>query len=123
MKSTRQQRGTRPSKRQATAGKGSRKPVDLAQLRDQIKALAGNDALGMVETTIEEVGKGHYLGMKYLFEMIGLHSAPGVEETPARESMAGILLPRLGLPEAPEAEQPVTKESETSPPATNDGLE
>jgi hypothetical protein len=97
--------------------------VDLAQLRDQIKALVGNDALGMVETTIEEVGKGHYLGMKYLFEMIGLYPATGVEETPARESVAGILLRRLGLPEAPEAEPPVTKESETSTPATNDGLE
>jgi len=31
----------------------------------------------MVETTIEEVGKGHYLGMKYLFERIGLYPATG----------------------------------------------
>jgi hypothetical protein len=27
----------------------------------------------VVETTMEEVGKGHYLGMKCLFEMIGLY--------------------------------------------------
>jgi hypothetical protein len=31
----------------------------------------------MVETRIEEVGEGHSLGMKYLFEMIG---------TPVKES-------------------------------------
>jgi hypothetical protein len=97
--------------------------VDLAQLREQIKTLVGNDALGMVETTIEEVGKGHYLGMKYLFEMIGLFPATGAEETPARESMAAILIRRLGLAETPEAEQLVTKDSETSTPATSDGLE
>ena len=42
--------------------KGSRKPVDLVEIRQQIASLVGNDAVGMVEVTMEEVEKGHYLG-------------------------------------------------------------
>jgi hypothetical protein len=51
--------------------------VDLAEIRQQITNLVGNDAVGMVEITMDEVGKGHYLGMKHLFEMIGLYPALG----------------------------------------------
>ena len=47
------------------------------EIRQQIANLAGSDAVGMVEVTMEEVEKGHYLGMKYLFEMIGLYPAAG----------------------------------------------
>jgi hypothetical protein len=46
--------------------------MDLAEIRRQITDLVGNGAVGMVEATMDEAGKGHYLGMKYLFEMIGL---------------------------------------------------
>jgi len=46
-----------------------RKATGLAEIRWQIADLVGNGAVGMVETTMEEVGKGHYLGMKYLFEI------------------------------------------------------
>jgi hypothetical protein len=61
------------SKRTSSSRKRSRKAVDLAEIRQQITNLVGNDAVCMVETTIEAVSKGHYLGMKYLFEMIGLY--------------------------------------------------
>lgn len=123
MKSTKQRRGARASKRPATAGRGSRKPVDLAQLREQIKTLVGNDALGMVETTIEEVGKGHYLGMKYLFELIGHYPGTAGEEAPVQDSMAATLLRRLGLPELSMQEQRVTKDIEMPDAVSDDGLE
>ncbi len=55
--------------------------------------------MGMVETTIREVEKGHYLAMKYLFEMIGLSPATTPEEAPQDDSLAKALLRRLQLPE------------------------
>jgi len=45
--------------------------MDLAAIRDGITSLVGNQAIGMVKTTIREVEKGHFPAMKYLFEMIG----------------------------------------------------
>lgn len=101
-----------------------RKPVDLAEIRQQITNLVGNDAVDMVEITMEEVGKGHYLGMKYLFEMIGLYPAAGEDGTREPDSMAAILLRRLGLPEPPAPEPPVTKDQETAAAVSDDeGLE
>jgi len=44
---------------------------------------------------MEEVGKGHYLGMKYLFEMIGLYPATGEEGALVPDSMAAVLMRRL----------------------------
>ncbi len=77
----------------------TRKSPDLAAIREQITDLVGNEALGMVETTIAEVEKGHYLALKYLFEMIGLYPTSGAEETPGEDSLARTLLRRLGFPE------------------------
>lgn len=77
----------------------------------------------MVEDTIEEVGKGHYLGMKYLFEMIGLYPATAEDDSPIQDSLAATLLRRLGLPETPLPEARVTKDSVTTAAATEDGLE
>jgi hypothetical protein len=97
--------------------------VDLAEIRQRITRLVGNGAVGMVETTIEEVGKGHYLGMKYLFELIGLYPATATDGEPAQDSMAATLLRRLGLAESPMPEQKVTKDRETPTAASEDGLE
>src|ERR1700722_16448929 len=98
MKKSKQTTGTKLSKRPA-AKKGARKPVDLAEIRQQITNLVGNDAGGMVEITMEEVGKGHYLGMKYLFEMIGLYPATtSGDGALVSDSMVATLLRRLGLP-------------------------
>jgi len=77
----------------------------------------------MVETTIDQVGKGQYLGMKYLFEMIGLYPATSTDEMPLQDSLAATLLRRLGIPETQMAEQTVTKDSGTSAAAGEDGLE
>ena len=76
-------------------------PVDLKVLREQITNLVGNRAVEMVEKTMDEADKGHYLAMKYLFEMIGLcpaiNSGGGVEEE--ADSLAKILLERLNIPQ------------------------
>src|SRR5712692_8658792 len=123
MKKTKDRAGTKLSKRAAQARKGSRKPVDLAEIRQQITNLVGNDAVGMVETTIEEVGKGHYLGMKYLFELIGLYPTTVADEAPTQDSMAATLLRRLGLPESPMPEKRVTKDIKTPSAVSDDSLE
>jgi hypothetical protein len=100
--------------------------ADLAEVRRQIDDLVRNRAIEMVETTIDQVGKGHYLGMKYLFEMIGLYPATSTDDTPAQDSMAAILLRRLGLPEVQMSEPAVTKDSADparSAGVNKDGLE
>lgn len=97
--------------------------MDLAEIRQQITNLVGNGAVGMVETTMEEVGKGHYLGMKYLFELVGLYPATAADEAPIQDSMAATLLRRLGLPESPMQEQRVTKDIEMPNAVSDDSLE
>src|SRR5690348_6795912 len=75
------------------------KHVDVAVVREKSTNLVGNHALDMVKTTINEVDKGHYLAMKYLFEMIGLCPATPAEQTPQEDSLAKTLLRRLQLPD------------------------
>ena len=111
-KSERGKNGNKTVRRERLpAEQGREKPVDLAEIRQQITDLVGNDAVGMVEITMEEVGKGHYLGMKYLFEMIGLYPSTIEDEYVVQDSMAATLLRSLGLPEMPVPEQTVTKDS------------
>jgi hypothetical protein len=87
------------SKAKLSAGITQGEPSDLASIRDRIASLVGTEALNMVATTIEEVSKGHYMAMKYLFEMIGLYPGAAPEEAPVEDSLARTLLRRLGLPE------------------------
>ena len=122
MKKAKPRTGTaRPKARSAV--KAAPKSVNLAEIRRQISDLVGNGAVGMVESTMEEVGKGHYLGMKYLFEMVGLYPATSTDEAPMEDSLAAILLRRLGLPEAPKSEPGVTEDSGPSAGASEDALE
>jgi hypothetical protein len=100
-----------------------RKAMDLADIRRQITDLVGNGAVGMVETTMEEVGKGHYLGMKYLFEMIGLYPATSADDAAVEDSMAATLLRWLGIPEVPTPDAGVTKDSGTTVSASENVLE
>ena len=73
----------------------------------------------MVESTIEEVHKGHFAAMRYLFEMIGLYPAEAGQEEPDESSLAKILLRRLNLPDPELANDVRQKEvtKETDPPA------
>jgi hypothetical protein len=114
---------SKTTQRVGPGGRGSRKPADLSAIREQITNLVGNEAVGMVETTIAEVEKGHYLALKYLFEMVGLYPANGAEESPGEDSLARTLLRRLGFPEdfspvETKPESPVTKDTAQAPSAT-----
>jgi hypothetical protein len=100
------------------APSGPQKPtnqVDLGAVREQITNLVGNGAIKMVATTIEEVNKGHYLAMKYLFEMIGLCPIATPEEAQQEDSFAKTLMRRLRLPEDANPGTEVTTECVTNP--------
>lgn len=100
--------GKRSPKKKAGV-KATKGTVDLTSVRQQIASLVGTEAMGMVETTIGEVDKGHYAAMKYLFEMVGLYPAAAPEEAAGENSLAKTLLRRLGLPEPATVETEVTK--------------
>jgi hypothetical protein len=123
MKRAKQNAGATHSRKAPQATTVARKSPDMAEIRRQITELVGSGALEMVSTTIKEVGKGHYLGMKYLFELVGLYPATSADGESASDSMAATLLRRLGLPEVPVPEQKVTKDRETPSAVSEDSLE
>lgn len=93
-------RAKTPRKREKASGNdGARETVKIEALRQQITKLVADDALEMVSTTIEQVKNGQYQALKYLFEMVGLYPAATVAETPQEDSLAKILLSRLGISE------------------------
>lgn len=91
------------------------KQIDLAQIQEQITSLVSSHAVEMVDATIKQVDQGHYLAMKYLFKMIGLYPATAPEEAAQEDSLAKILLQRLGLPEEISAVTVVTRECVADP--------
>jgi hypothetical protein len=103
----------------------ARAPVDIVNIREQITQEVGGCAVDMVKATIAEVKKGHYLPMKYLFEVIGLYPASAVAESPEDNSLAKILLKSLGIdPECIRPETKVSKdELESWPSPTGDAVE
>jgi hypothetical protein len=82
-------------------GGGTQPGANIDALRQQIGRLVADDALEMVGATIEQVKSGQYQALKYLFEMVGLYPASNQEETPQQDSLAKILLNRLGIPPLP----------------------
>ena len=95
---------------------GSRKPVDLDEIRRKIANLVGAEAGPMVESAIEEAHKGHFGAMKYLFEIVGLYPAADAEPGPSDNSLARTLLHRLGLPE-----EAMPEDQTTNNQAANEG--
>jgi hypothetical protein len=110
MKTAKKSKGRKRPKKASTVQKKAMKQVDLAVVRGQITNLVGNRAVKMVTTTMNEVDKGHYLAMKYLFEMIGLCPATAPEGPPPEYSLAKTLLRRLRLPEETDPGTEVTQE-------------
>jgi hypothetical protein len=92
-------KGRGSSKKSSSLPRQALKRVDLRVVGEQITNLVGNRAIEMVEITMDEVDKGHYLAMKYLFEMIGLCPATPPEGAPEEDSLAKTLLQRLNLSE------------------------
>ena len=96
---------------------GKRRPAnssaDLTTLRCEITDLVARNAMEMVQRAIDAVHEeGQYQAMKYLFEMIGIYPAGTQQESPAQDSLARLLLEKLGLPSSatdeskPEKSQP-----------------
>jgi len=81
-------------------------PMDKETLRDQISKQIHASAQEMVGATIQQVNDGHYQAMKYLFEMIGLFPAPAMQDAQQEDSLAGMLLNRLGMGEETLTEEP-----------------
>jgi hypothetical protein len=110
MKTAKKSKRRKSPKKASTAQKKALKQVDLAVVGGQITNLVGNSAVEMVQITMDEVKKGHYLAMKYLFEMIGLCPATAPEGPPPEDSLAKTLLRRLKLPEETDTGTEVTQE-------------
>ena len=115
MKTAKKSKGRKRPKKASTVQKKAMKQVDLAVVRGQITNLVGNRAVKMVTTTMNEVDKGHYLAMKYLFEMIGLCPATTPEGPLSEDSLAKTLLRRLRLPEETDPGTAVTQECAADP--------
>ena len=113
MSKTKTSRARRRPRKTVSAPKKALKQVDLEAIREQITNLVGNGAVEMVETTMEEVSKGRYLAMKYLFEMIGLCPSTTSEDAPQEDSLARTLLRRLQVPEEASPVTEVTKDCAT----------
>jgi hypothetical protein len=102
-------------RRAPSVPKKALKKVDLVVIEELITNLVGNRAIEMVEITMDEVDKGHYLAMKYLFEMIGLCPATAPEGAIQDDSLAKTLLRRLRFPEESDPGTEVTKEYVAEP--------
>jgi|HubBroStandDraft_5_1064220.scaffolds.fasta_scaffold05397_2 hypothetical protein len=120
MKTRKTAKAGKSARKTASAPKKALQQVDLGVVRDKITRLVGNHAIKMVNTTINEVGKGHYLAMKYMFEMIGLFPATAPEEAVQDDSLAKTLLRRMGLPE--ETNEDANQETNVSTEVTTDRI-
>ena len=111
MKKARAIKGT-PKKKAGVRGQmpASKNAVEL---RREIEDLVRQEAVPMVDSTIAEAKDGHFAAMKYLFEMIGLF--PGMAEAVSEEddSLAKILLQRLGMTDVTPGTSEVSKEIST----------
>ena len=77
-------------------------PADLRKVRTQVNNMIGNTAVRMVRNTIEQVNQGHSQALKMLLEMAGLAELSVANEKPEQDSLAKVLLTRLGLPDCSE---------------------
>jgi hypothetical protein len=97
-------RAKRPAEESGEKGKAiSNEPVDMARVRKDISNMVGNSATEIAAGMINAALAGELAPAKYLFEMAGLH--PVAEKTeaenPQEDSLAHILLKRMGLPTEP----------------------
>ena len=98
-----QSHGKRPQKAAKRTARRAKGKVDVGVIQEEIRNLVCGAAIDMVESTIEEVKKGHYSAMKFLFEMVGLHmESEGIPAETDGTMTAETLCQRLGLPIGPE---------------------
>ena len=100
MKKAKGKRTAKQSEKKSVVG--TKKPVDMVQLRENINNLVGESAKDIATKVIEVAKTGQLASAKYLFEAVGLY--PATEETRAKapeDSLAYTLLRRMGLPTEP----------------------
>lgn len=85
--------------------------MDFFVLRRQIRNRVGQEALGMIESTIDAVNNGQYAALKYLFEAVGLFPGDVSDQSQQQDVLAPALLRALGLTEFPATKNAVTKDS------------
>lgn len=101
-----------PKKR---TGRRSRAQVvkDVGTLRQEIEDLIKREAVPMVECAIGEAKEGNFAAMKYLFDMGGLFPGTVKPESVEDDSLAKILLQRLGMTDVTLGTSDATKEIST----------
>ncbi len=114
-------RSTSKTESDAKAPGPAKKPVkrvDIAEVRQTVATLVGASANEIASGVIAVAKAGQLAPAKYLFEMIGLYPAP--DETtakPQEDSLAHVLLRRLGVPTEPgiEVKEPASIASVEDP--------
>jgi hypothetical protein len=89
----------------------TKKPVDLARVRENINNLVGDSAEDIATQVITVAKTGQLASAKYLLEVVGLY--PATEQTAARPQenlLAHTLLQRMGLPL-----EPVVRDEDLAP--------
>jgi hypothetical protein len=77
----------------------TKKPVNMARVRENINNLVGASAKDIAVEVIRVAKTGQLASAKYLFEAVGLYPATeGTAATPIEHSLAHTLLTRMGLP-------------------------
>jgi hypothetical protein len=83
-------------------GNDAKKPVDMAQARENVSDLVRESAAAIATGVIAVAKNGQLASAKYLFEAVGLYPATGQTlERPEGDSLAHTLLRRMGIPLEP----------------------
>lgn len=108
-----------------TKAKPTGDQLNLDVVRQEISQTISKKANSLVTKAIEEAEEGHASpALKYLFEIGGLYpNAAGDDEEPEEqdESLAHVLLRRLGLPDEPADVKPAEPQA-ASPSAGGDAI-
>jgi hypothetical protein len=76
-------------------------PKDFREVRENIAALVKNSASSIAAAVIDVAKTGQLAQAKYLFETVGLYPTGDETQSEPEESLAQILLKRMGLPTEP----------------------
>jgi hypothetical protein len=80
----------------------SKEPADVVQVRKNVNNMVWNAAETIAAEVIKVAMSGQLAAVKYLFEAVGMYPAPKeIEEKPRENSLAYMLLKRLGIPTEP----------------------
>jgi hypothetical protein len=91
----------KPEKEQVSAGK----PLDAAQVREQIAGMVMAKAMNLATAVVDNAtAKGDLAPAKYFLEMAKIFPVPEGGEGTNQDSLARTLMQALGIPEEPISE-------------------